>query len=216
MNNSVCLKCVLFLLLALAALDASANKRGVRVDNSSDWTLGSIGDDIACPGTSAGYITIQSMGLEFLGKASTDSEDYTLNDYCEVALPGTLNETEYFHGDENGLRALFRDGTGITGIRYSFLDNADPSLASGFQWGFYTFPSGATLVALYGLDGSTGIVPDATSYITDIWSGANGYDGQYFCFDSSGTFVEAWYGNVSEANSACLQAVGVIFINDFE
>ena len=209
----------LVLMLGLAAIDAWAGKRSVRVDSSTNWNLGTIGTS-GCPGTAANSILVTNMGFTFSGRASTPTENYKTNDYCEVAVAGTLNSSTYFHSDETALSTLFGDGVGITGIRYSFLDNADPFSASGFQWAFYTFPSGATLVALYGLDGSVnGIVPDSTSYITpSVWDGTGGnYNGQYFCFQNN-VYIGSWDGNdAAEPNSACLNAArGIIFANGFE
>ena len=219
MSASVGFRICLVLMLGLAATDAWAGKRGVRVDSSSNWNLGAIGTS-DCPGTVANSILVTSMGYTFSGRASTPTEDYKTNDYCEVAVAGTLNSSTYFHFDETALATLFGDGVGITGIRYSFLDNDDPFSATGFQWAFYTFPSGATLVALYGLDGSVnGIVPDATSYISSsVWDGTGGnYDGQYFCFQNNG-YIGTWDGiDAAEPNSACLNAArGIIFANGFE
>ena len=218
MSSSVGPRIFLIVVLVLFATPCWAPPRGIRVDSSTNWNLGAIGTS-DCPGTVANSILVTSMGYTFSGRASTPTEDYKTNDYCEVAVAGTLNSSTYFHFDETALATLFGDGVGITGIRYSFLDNADPFSATGFQWAFYTFPSGATLVALYGLDGSVnGIVPDATSYISSsVWDGTGGnYDGQYFCFQDG--YIGTWDGiDAAEPNSACLNAArGIIFANGFE
>ena len=219
MNAANAIRAGLLLVLLLLAFDAVAQKRGIRIDNPSNWTLGSIGS-AGCPGTTAGSLLVSALGYTFSGRASTASENYALNDYCEVALPGTLSKLNYPHPDENGLRELLGTGSGITGVRYDFLDNGVASSADGFQWTFFTFPSGVTLVALYGLDGSVnGIVPDATSYIkkgtTTLWSGAGGYGGEYFCFQN-GTYLGTFDGNPSVIGNTCLTALGVVFINGFD
>lgn len=221
MTVSFASKLVFSLASALVAANALGAPRSIRVDNASNWTRSTvIGAGGPCTGTTAGSILIGNFGYTFSGRANTGTENYATNDYCEVSVAGTLSKDGYSHFDENGLRTVFGAGTGINGIRYSFLDNADPFSADGFQWGFYTFPSGVTLVALYGLDGTVnGIVPDATSYIkkgtTFVWSGSNGYNGEYYCFQNN-AYVGSWDGNASTAGNACLNAIGVIFIGDFE
>jgi hypothetical protein len=210
---------ILFLVFFLVSTEGWSAGRAIRVDNSSNWNNSSIGA-AACTGTVANSTIVNSLTYSFLGRGNTATENYNTNAYCEVALPGTLNKNDYFHDDENGLRALFGNGNGITAIRYDFLDNSAIFSADGFQWTFFTFPSGATLVGLYGLDGSiNGIAPDSTSYVkkgaTVIWSGSSGYQGQYFCFQNN-VYIGSWDGNASDFNSACLNAVGVIYINGFE
>lgn len=202
----------------LLAADVSAAGRAIRVDNDLNWTISNIGT-AACAGTAVGSILIARFGHGFSGRGNTATENYNTSDYCETALPGTLNQIDYSHSDEPGLRAVFGGGIGITAIRYDFLDDVLSGSPDGFQWGFYTFPSGATLVGLYGLNGVNGIFPDATSYIkngpTYVWHGSNGYNGEYYCFQNN-AYVGSWDGNASATNNACLQAVGVVFINGFE
>jgi hypothetical protein len=221
MSASCGLRIVALLSLLLLGAEAGAVGRVIRVDNSSNWvTSNAIGSGTPCTGTTTGAIVITNFGYTFLGRGNTASENYGTFDYCEVAVAGTLNKNDYSHSDENGLRALFGSGTGISAIRYDFLDNAALSSADGFQWGFYTFPSGVTFVALYGLDGSVnGIVPDSSSFInkgaTYVWHGSNGYNGEYYCFKNN-AYVGSWDGNASDVGNACLNAAGVLFINDFE
>jgi hypothetical protein len=213
---------LLFAALALFAADCWAPPRGIRVDDASNWNLGNIGNASQCPGTSAGSTQINRFGYTFQGRGGSG---YLANDYCEVAVVisgvnQALNQDTYFHFDELGLRHLFGSGAGVTGVRYSLLDDSDPFSSTGFQWGFYTFPGGTTLVGLYGLDGSVGgIGTDATSYIkqgaTTVWSGTNGYDGQYFCFRNN-AYIGTWNGSLSAGSSACLSALGVIFISGFD
>jgi len=213
---------VLFFALVLLATDGWAAGRAIRVDNPSNWNTSSIGS-AACTGTTSGSTLITSFSYTFSGRATTATENYGTNAYCEVALSGTLNRFDYFHDDENGLRALLAGGVGVTAMRYDFLDNNAVFSADGFQWGFFTFPVAphpVTLVTLYGLDGSiNGIVPDGTSYIKNanrtIWSGSNGYNGQYYCFQNN-AFVGLWNGTSLDANNVCLRALGVVFIDGFD
>ena len=222
MSACFALRYPLALAISLFMTSSWAGQRPIRVDNNANWTTNSIGS-AACSGTAAGSILINSFGYTFSGRGSTATENYATNDYCEVALPGTLNPVDYFHDDEKSLRALFAGGVGVTAIRYDFLDNSAIFSADGFQWAFFTFPVAphpVTLVTLYGLDGSiNGIVPDSTSYIKSvsrtIWTGNNGYNGQYYCFQNN-AFVGVWDGSTLDPNNVCLRALGVVFINSFD
>jgi len=213
MSNSFGFKLILGFGLVLIATDVCAGRRSVRVDSDTSWTQFSIGT-AGCPGTTAGATAantlVQQLGFTFSGRANTA---YLANDYCQVALPGTLTTTNYFQPDERDLASLFGDDpNAVTGIRYSFLDQADLFSATGFQWGFYTFPTGVTVVALYGLESVT---LDSTSYITPgVWSGTSGYLGQYFCF-KGGAYIGSWSA-LTDTNNACLHALGVLFVNGFE
>jgi hypothetical protein len=213
MSNSIGFKLVLRLGLALIATDAYPAGRAIRVDSDTSWTQYAIGS-AGCPGTAAGATAantlVTRLGFTFSGRANTA---YLVNDYCQVALAGTLTTANYFQPDERDLARLFGDDpNAIGGIRYSLLDQANVSSATGFQWGFYTFPTGVTVVALYGLQSLT---LDSTSYITPgVWSGTNGYSGQYFCFQN-GAYIGSWLA-LTDTNNACLHALGVVFVNGFE
>jgi hypothetical protein len=204
---------ILILVLALLAIDAWAAPRSVRVDSGSDWTQFSIGT-AGCPGTTAGSTAantlVQRLGFTFSGRANTA---YLVEDYCQVALAGTLTTTNYFQPDERDLARLFgNDPNAIAGIRFSLLDQLNPSSATGFQWGFYTFPTGVTVVGLYGFES---LALDNTSYISGaVWNGQTGYSGQYFCFQN-GAYIGTWNA-LTDRNNACLHALGVLFINGFE
>lgn len=213
MSNSIRFKLILGLGLTLIATDAVAGQRGVRVDSSSNWTLFAIGS-AGCPGTTAGGAAantlVQRLGFTFSGRANTA---YLVKDYCEVALPGTLTTANYFQPDERDLARLFGDNpNAIAGIRYSLLDNVDLFSATGFQWGFYTFPTGVTVVGLYGLVGVT--LDNTSSISSSVWNGQNGYSGQYFCFQNGG-YIGSWIA-LTDRNSTCLHALGVLFVNGFE
>jgi hypothetical protein len=153
---------------------------------------------------------VQRLGFTFSGRANTA---YLVNDYCQVALAGTLTTANYFQPDERDLARLFGDNpNAIAGIRYSILDNADLFSATGFQWGFYTFPTGVTVVGLYGFQTLT---LDNTSYISGaVWNGQSGYSGQYFCFQNN-AYIGSWIA-LTDRNSACLHALGVLFVSGFE
>jgi hypothetical protein len=204
---------ILTLVLALIAADAVADRRTIRIDNSSDWTQFAIGS-AGCPGTTAGATAantlVQRLGFTFSGRANTA---YLVNDYCQVALPGTLTTANYFQPDERDLARLFGDNpNAIAGIRYSLLDNAALFSATGFQWGFYTFPTGVTVVGLYGLEAIT--LDNTSSISSSVWNGQNGYSGQYFCFQN-GAYIGSW-NTLTDINNACLHALGVVFVNGFE
>ena len=215
MSNSIGFKLILGLGLTLIAADACADRRSIRVDSDTSWTQYAIGS-ANCPGTTAGATSANTLvqrldlGFTFSGRANTA---YLVNDYCQVALAGTLTTTNYFQPDERDLARLFSDDpNAIAGIRYSLLDQADLFSATGFQWGFYTFPTGVTVVALYGL---ASVTLDSTSYINGgVWNGQNGYSGQYFCFQNGG-YIGSWNA-LTDANNACLHALGVVFVNGFE
>lgn len=224
MSASVGFKWVLAILFALVTANAEAGRRGLRVDGFGDsWTTydGQNTDPPGigtanCPGTTSGSTAadtlILNVGFTFSGLESTA---YLVDDYCQVANAGTLTSTNYFYSDETGLATLFGDNSdnAITGIRYAFLDQDRFSSPTGFQWGFYTFPGNVTLVALYGLESVT---LDNTSYISGgVWSGQNGYSGEYFCF-KNGVFIGTWNGDLTDTSVPCLQAAGVVFINGFE
>ncbi len=213
MSNSIGFKRILALGAALIATDASAGGRSIRVDSDTSWTQHAIGS-AGCPGSTAGATAantlVQRLGFTFSGRANTA---YLVNDYCQVALLGTLTTTNYFQPDERDLARLFGDDpTAVFGIRYSFLDQSALSSATGFQWGYYTFQSGVTVVALYGLQTLT---LDNTSYISgSVWNGQNGYSGQYFCFQNN-VYIGSWL-TLTDRNSVCLHALGVLFVSGFE
>lgn len=222
------LKLSLILVLLLLATDAFAARRGVRVDGFGDtWTLydGGPGNppgigSANCPGTTAGSgaanTLVNKLGFTFSGRESTA---YLVDDYCQVANPGTLTSTGYTYPDEAGLASLFgtNPGNAITGIRYSFLDRPRfdfDTPATGFQWAFYTFPSGVTVAVLYGLQTVT---LTNTSYISgSVWSGQNGYNGEYYCFRNN-VYIGSWNGLLSDTGSACLRSISEkIFANGFD
>jgi len=231
MATSTVFKIAVSTVLAALSCSAWADRRAIRVDGFGDtWTTfdGKNGDppgigSANCPGTTAGASSgntlIQLIGAVFSGRQSTA---YLVDDYCQVALPGTLTSQNYFYADEPGLARLFGDNPGnqITAIRYAMFDQDRFNFTTpptGFQWGFYSFPSGTTIVGLYGLQSVTLTI---NTYIivgaTNIFNGANGYNGEYFCFDGT-TYIGTWDGNASDYTSVCTKAaLGRIFGDGFE
>ncbi len=202
---------LLFVVLASAAIDASAARRGTRIDGFADtWTVQLAMGTPDCPGTTAGATAadtlIQRLGFTFSGR---ENAVHTTLTYCQTANPGTLTQAGYTYPDETELASLFgNDPNAVTGIRYALLDD-DPfsgGTPTGFQWAFYTFPNGVTVATLYGFETQ---VLDATSYINGpvaVWSGASGYNGEYFCFRPN-QYIGAWNGLLSDTTSPCLQAL---------
>ena len=201
---------LLFAALASVALDAHALRRAVRIDGFADtWTVQLAMGSPDCPGTTAGATAadtlIQRLGFTFSGR---ENAAHTAFAYCQTANPGTLTQANYTYGDETDLAALFgSDPNAIAGIRYAFFDD-DPfgGTPTGFQWAFYTFPNGVTVATLYGFETQT---LDATSYINGpatVWSGTDGYDGEYFCFRPN-QYIGEWNGQLTDTASPCLQAL---------
>jgi hypothetical protein len=201
---------LLFAALAGVALDAHAARRAVRIDGFADtWTVQLTMGSPDCPGTTAGATAtdtlIQLLGFTFSGR---ENAAHTAFAYCQTANPGTLTQANYTYGDESDLATLFgNDPNAVSGIRYGFFDD-DPfgGTPTGFQWAFYTFPNGVTVATLYGFETQ---ILDATSYINGpaaVWSGTDGYDGEYFCFRPN-QYIGAWNGLLTDTTSPCLQAL---------
>jgi hypothetical protein len=201
---------LLFVVLASVATDASAARRGTRIDGFSGfWSNQLAMGSPDCPGTTAGAAAadtlVQRLGFTFSGRENAAHTAFT---YCQTASPGALTQTNYTYPDEADLASLFgNDPNAVSGIRYGFFDD-DPfgGTPTGFQWAFYTFPNGVTVASLYGFETQ---VLDATSYINgpvSVWSGTSGYDGEYFCFRPN-QYIGAWNGLLSDTTSPCLQAL---------
>ena len=209
---------MLFFALLAHALDADAARRGIRIDGFGSWDEFAIGSP-GCPGTTPGETTLVWNSFMFSGR---DDDAHLFDTYCQEPAPGTLNSGDFSYPDETGLVELIgaNPDDAITALRYSFLDRPrfdfkEP--ATGFQWTFYFFPTGVTLVGLYGLDE---VWLDHRSYISDgwtmIWDGTgNNYDGEYFCFDGD-RFVGTWDGNLQGSDAACLNVLQRVFRDGFE
>lgn len=201
-----------------ATFDASAVRRSIRIDGFGDWAEFAIGSP-GCPGTTAGpnagNTLVDRLTFTFSGRMNTA---FLVDDYCQVPDASAIDNFAY--GDEEGLGTmlhLYPSGS-VTGIRYSMLDQPRFDFtATGFQWTLYTFPTGVTVVGLYGLEAT---ILDDASYIRKgtayVWKGSQGYDGQYFCFRVN-TYLGPWNGDLSDSTSQCLKALrGTIFSDGFE
>jgi hypothetical protein len=202
------------LVLALAAGEADASRRALRIDFGGEWTTEALGTP-QCAGTSATDTLVDFGGFVFSGR---EDAAYLADAYCQLSVDGVFSGSSFF--DEPGLQALIGDNTdnAVTAIRYAYLD-ADRFGApapEGFQWGFYFFPDGLTVVGLYGL---VDVALTATSYITQgatlRWNGTMGHDGEYFCIQD-GAWLGTWDGTLADAGSACLLALQRVFGDGFE
>lgn len=219
MTTSLGFKLTLVLTLAGMASIATAGNRSIRVDGfGGDWTEFARGT-AGCPGTTAGNAASNTQvtalgGLTFSGRANTA---FLFDTYCQVPSSAALTSTNYFYSDEAALAKMFGDGTGMSGMRYSFLDRGRFDFdvpPTGFQWAFFNFPTGMTIVGLYGLQTT---VLDSTSYIGGaVWNGTGTiYDGRYFCFRGN-IFLGTWNGLSTDTGSPCLKAADRIFRNGFD
>jgi len=204
---------IIAIVMLVAALDAHAARRSLRVAFGEDW-----GDALPlgppdCPGAAGIVADVLRLGMQFSGDQGST---FVVDTYCQVAAPFVEGETGEFSylnevvipPDEAGLAAKIGSNTNnaVTAIRYTFLDcdrfnciDIEGREPDGFQWAFYFFPGNITIVALYGLQG----VPLSTNHHfiydfslgVDHWNGErDGFDGEYFCFDSN-EFIGVWDGN---------------------
>ena len=209
---------------------ANAIRRSTRVD-AGGWSDQKAFGSSDCPGTlalsgnAAASLPLDWGSYRFHGNGDTA---YTYNMYCQYTLPGEFNSSsmEFLDPPEPALRSLVGANTNdaVTGIRYTWMTADFLFGGPSFQWAFFSFPNGVTIVALYGLldmdpfppeplvlDGSTAIKQGTAT----LWSAAgNSFDGEYFCF-LDGEFAGLWNGELSDSRSACLEAA-VIFTGSFE
>lgn len=200
----------------LVAIDAEASRRGVRVDGfGGDWTLYDT-PNAACSGWSAGSTLLFGPGYVFSGR---NDPVHLTDNYCQVAEPAALTQANFFYADEAALAAMFGTNPGgrVTAVRYAKLDATRFSGdATGFQWTFYYFPQGGTIVGLYGLQDT---VLDDRTFIsfngTRLFDAArDGFTGQYFCFEGL-VYVGTWDGQAGSP-SRC-QTIGYrLFKDSFE
>lgn len=207
--------CVLLALVALVP-DASANRRGVRVDGFGVWDT--FDDPNAlCPGWSNGSTLLLGPGYVFSGR---DVAIHLTDTYCQIPSPGALTQGDFFYADETALAAMIGPNLNdaVTAVRYSMLDALRFSGdATGFQWTFYYFPEDRfdpdparplpAIVGLYGLEAAT--LGNAT-YIsfngTRLFDAArDGFTGQYFCFEGL-QYAGTWDG-LANSPSPC-QKIG--------
>ncbi len=182
-----------------------AGRRSLRIDFGAWSDVLALGT-LDCPGSAADDASVTQLDHQFVG---SDSNTYLVNAYCQSANTWTpdadvfdyLNSTTVPF-DEEGLALKIGDNDSpplITGLRYSFLDRdgEDPDV-DGFQWAFFFFPGGVTLVALYGETpvGSPDFLPRIEHQGSPVWQAStDGFDGEYFCFDGT-TFIGFWDGEV--------------------
>lgn len=214
MPRSAIALCVLVLLLPALA---DANRRSVRVDGFGNWD---IYDDPnpACFGWSNGSTLLIGPGLVFSGR---DDPSHLTDTYCQIPVPDSLTEASFFYPDETALAAMIGENPGnrVTARRYSMLDRPRfdfDNPATGFQWTYYYFVQGGTIVGLYGLEDT---VLDNRSYITQdgvrVWDAArDGFTGQYFCFEGV-RYVGTWDGTI-DADSPCVLIGFRVFRGNFE
>jgi hypothetical protein len=205
------------LLLLLASVsDAIGQRRPIRVDGfgSGAWIVHETPTPI-CFGWSDGSTLLLGPGYVFSGR---DDPAHLTDTYCQKPAPGRLTQTEFFYADETALAAMIGPNVGdrITATRYALLDaqrNDDPT---GFQWIFYYFTQGGTIVGLYGLEQT---VLDGSTYIsyngTRLFDAArDGFTGQYFCIEGL-RWMGTWDGQ-ADSVSPC-QLIGYrVYRGDFE
>ena len=181
------LSVVIFLLVGVC--DATAARRGVRVDFLA-WA-----DETpieSCPGYSYSYYHVRLENARFYtSRILGFNEPWKSYSYCQESIPWSegLDTSEYLNHDvffED--ESVLADGIGsnnsanesqnVTARKYSYLSE----FGSGYQFTFYDFPGGLTLVGYYdsAVDQSPRI-KSADGSIT-LWDGA--YDGEYFCFEN--------------------------------
>jgi hypothetical protein len=219
------------LLTLLIASHADAARRGLRIDFgtwSDELAIGS--DD--CPGTTEGG-GVTWKGIRFHGgPADIFDED----DYCQTVptFENGLGEFDYLNEiiiDFDEAELARKIGTNATppfiiGIRYTFIDGDRNDLhAEGFQWVFYEFPGGITLVAFYirGTLREGRMDPKISQGENTLWHWVDdGFDGEYFCFDGT-TYIGTWddstpllAGPVDPADGCRLPPLEEMYSNGFE
>jgi len=208
-GSKVTLGLICCVLLLVLSSDLQAARRSLRIDFGA-WDDGQALGTPDCPGSFSDQGLVIWKGFNFNGSFF---DVYNVDAYCQSAVTFDLNEDDYlnstiFPSDESGLAAKIGDNDSapfITGIRYTFLDgDRFEETTRGFQWAFYSFPNGITLVALYGEipTGSFSFEPSIYEDDTVIWDGIeDGYDGEYFCFNSS-AFIGFWDGGAVGSSPA--------------
>ncbi len=202
-------------LFLLATFDADARRRALRVE-FLDWTNPVLVVPSAdCPGTSSTNSLVvepvkASVGLDMTGFVFDSSDNALLLNgrYCQEGnrFTGSEFSDEYLNAesfdpvDDPGMRALIgtNEDNAVQALRYTFLtapfdpNNTPGPDDAGFQWAFFTFPGGVTLVRFTGdfvepgPDG--GLEPILRAGATELFNGytdtigSSGYDGEYFCF----------------------------------
>ena len=221
--------CIFFM---MSVTDAMAGRRALRIDFDAWSDAYDITGEVLCPWHVSGSALIRGA---FGFQNDQDPDPYLTNAYCQdipVWDPDTEPDVyEYLNSeiipeDEAGLAAKIGENKGaepITAERYTFLDGDqfEPG-TSGYQWAFYNFPNGVTLVALYGevpieADGYSPFIYYAPDVDNLVWKATtDGFDGQYFCFEL-GEFIGIWDGEIvgTEPAGGCIRS-NIVFFNGFE
>jgi hypothetical protein len=188
--------------LFVGVCDATAARRGVRVDFLA-WSDETPID--SCPGYSFSYYVVNAENARFYTSRTLGfNEPWKSYSYCQDSIPWSegLDTSEYLNQDvffedesvlagEIGSNNSVNASQNVTARKYSYLGE----FGFGYQWTFYDFPDGLTLVGYYdsAVDQSPRI-KTADGTIT-LWSGD--YDGEYFCFEG-GEFI-----GVSDGSTYC-------------
>lgn len=224
MSKRTVVRVVLLLLCAALVSDAWAARRSVRIEFGGEWTDFNLSPDIGnagCPGTTTGSPLLVRDGYTFSGYSTLVVSNES---YCQSTVASEFDASD-IPLNEPGLATLVeRANDAVVGIRYTYADGnpTDENTPIRFQWAFYDFPNGVTIVALYGLVDSIGDdipVTDASTYLREgpnvLWGGDDGLDDQYFCF-IDGDYVGLWNGDVAEPGSACMEPFATFFADGFE
>jgi hypothetical protein len=215
LNTPAILVGIIFFMMSVA--DATAGRRALRIDFDAWSAAHNITDTDFCPRYFSGSALIRGA---FVFQNDQFPDPYLTNAYCQdipvwdpFSQPDVYSylNSEVIPSDEAGLAAKIGENRGvepITAERYTFLDGDEfEDGTSGYQWAFYSFPNGVTLVALYGdspvqSDGYSPFIyysPDSDDL---IWKATiNGFDGQYFCFEL-GEFIGFWDGEIAGTEPA--------------
>jgi hypothetical protein len=217
MGVSALARWLLLGVLAILACDATAQRRGVRVDTGA-WFAPIDIPSASCPLATAGSTLVTWRGHVFSGR---DVPAHLFDPYCQYTEPTQFSGFGVFFDDSEDVLAQmvgsnFDDR--VSAIRYAMLDGVPFNNATGFQWVFVLFPFDGAIVGLYGFDDPP-IALDTRSYIsrggTKLWDGGrDGYEGEFFCFEG-GTYRGRWNGANSPA-SPCLTIGFRLFKAGFE
>jgi len=200
---------LLALTLLALSLDAEAGRRSLRIEfEDFGWSAAQSLGTSDCPGSVAGGTTVSWKTFRFSGFPF--GEIYNVDNYCQNGIPYDSNNPDdpYFSStysfsgsDDSGIRQKVGENTSnSTSARvYSYMDrDRFDENVRGYQWEFYFFGGGATLVRL-----NANISGNPNVYDTDgatLWDSNAFYDGQFFCFDD-GEYVGIWDGSSSAGSS---------------
>lgn len=179
------LSVVIFLLVGVC--DATAARRSVRVDFLA-WTDGTPIE--SCSGYDYSYSRVKLENATFYTSRTLGfNEQWKPYSYCQDSKPWSegLARNEYLNhdvfdeeesvlADEIGSNDSEIESQNVTARKYSFFDE----FGRGYQWTFYDFPGGLTLVGYY--DSAIDQSPKVRKGDEIVWQGE--YNGEYFCFEN--------------------------------